>query len=86
MNVVDIRPACTAACSWQTGNYQKLCSGTIEPAEAAALLPSRAMLGQVWKYLEHDHRSLVEETPMCLCRKIVRWTGSAMNLGQLLRW
>ena len=21
---------------------------------------------------------------MCLCRKIVRWTGSAMNLGQLL--
>ena len=42
------------------------------------------MLGMVWKYLEQDPRPQVEETPMCLCRKIVRWSGSPMNLGQLL--
>ena len=84
MNVVDIRPACIAECSWQTCHYQKLCSGTIDASEAAALLPGRAMLGKVWKYLEHDRREMVEETPMCLCRKIVRWTGEPMSLGQLL--
>jgi hypothetical protein len=42
------------------------------------------MLGIVWKYLETDPRPMVEETPMCLCRKIVRWSGMPMNLGQLL--
>ena len=26
----------------------------------------------------------VEETPMCLCRKIVRWSGSALSLGRML--
>ena len=84
MNVVDIRPSCKAECSWQTGLYQKLCAGCLCPDEAVALLPDRAMLGMVWKYLETDPRPMVEETPMCLCRKIVRWSGMPMNLGQLL--
>ena len=84
MNVVDIRPTCTAKCSWQTGSYRQLCSGTIEPQEAALLLPDRTLLGMVWKYLEHDRRGLIEETPMCLCRKIVRWSGAPLSLGQLL--
>ena len=84
MNVVDIRPSCTAECAWQTIGYQKLCGDCINAEEAAALLPDRALLGKVWKYLEHDPRALVEETPMCLCRKIVRWTGNPMSLGQLL--
>ena len=84
MNVMDIRPSCTAECSWQTGGYQNLCYGQISGEEAKALLPDRALLGKVWKYLEHDRGGPVEETPMCLCRKIVRWTGSPMSLGQLL--
>ena len=84
MNVVDIRPSCTAACSWQTGGYRQLCCGSICPEEATALLPDRALLGMVWKYLEHDRRPVIEETPMCLCRKIVRWSGMALSLGQLL--
>jgi single-stranded-DNA-specific exonuclease len=84
MNVMDIRPSCTAECSWQTGGYQNLCHGQISGEEAKALLPDRALLGKVWKYLEHDRLGLVEETPMCLCRKIVRWTGAPMSLGQLL--
>ena len=84
MNVMDIRPSCTAECSWQTQDYQKLCAGRIAAEEAAALLPDRAMLGMVWRYLENDHRPVIEETPMCLCRKLVRWSGSPMSLGQLL--
>ena len=84
MNVMDIRPSCTAECSWQTGNYQKLCCDSISPEEAADLLPDRAMLGMVWRYLVSDGRQEIRETPMCLCRKLVRWSGSPMRLEQLL--
>ena len=84
MNVVDIRPSCSAACSWQTQGYQKLRNGTIRPEEAAELLPDRAVLGMVWRFLANDGREELRETPMCLCRKLVRWSGSPMNLGQLL--
>ena len=84
MNVVDIRPSCRAECSWQTGNYQKLCSGTITAGEAAEILPDRAVLGMVWRFLASSGREELRETPMCLCRKLVRWSGSPMSLGQLL--
>ena len=84
MNVMDIRPSCAAECSWQTQNYQKLCSDCISPEEAAALLPDRAMLGTVWRFLAGDGRQEIRETPMCLLRKLVRWSGSPMGLEQLL--
>ena len=85
MNVVDIRPHCSAACGWQTGCYSQLHSGAeLCSREAAQLLPDRAMLGMVWRYLVNDGRQEILETPMCLCRKIVRWSGSPMDLGQLL--
>ena len=40
------------------------------------------MLALVWRYLAAADP--VQESPMCLCRKIVRWSGCAMSLGQLL--
>ena len=38
----------------------------------------------VWRYLAGLGTDTIQEGPMCLCRKIVRWTGSPMSLGQLL--
>ena len=82
MNVTDIRPSCQAeACCSCTG-YRELQNGTISPADAQALLPDRGTLGLVWRYLAGV--SQLQETPMCLLRKIVRWSGQPMNLGQLL--
>ena len=26
----------------------------------------------------------IQESPMCLCRKIVRWSGAPLSLGQLM--
>ena len=37
----------------------------------------------VWRYLDSAGGNLKEE-PMCLCRKIVRWSGKPLTLGQLL--
>jgi len=37
----------------------------------------------VWRYLAATPGPL-KETPMCLCRKIVRWSGLPLCLGQLL--
>ena len=42
----------------------------------------RKMLALVWRYL--DAANPVQESPMCLCRKIVRWSGQPLNLGQML--
>ena len=84
MNVVDVRPHCQAACGWDTGAYRALCRDAVTPEEAKAILPDRAMLGQVWRYLMAAPQVPVRENPMCLCRKIVRWSGNPMSLGQLL--
>ena len=82
MNVTDIRPACKVPCSADSQCYQLLCRGEITAQAAQELLPDRAMLGIVWRYLAaYD---TVKESPMCLCRKIVRWSGVPMSLGQLL--
>ena len=27
---------------------------------------------------------IIQESPICLCRKIVRWSGKPMTLGQLI--
>ena len=82
MNVLDIRPSCSAECSPETTAYRDMLSGSMTHREAAALLPDRRMLALVWRYLAASEA--VQESPICLCRKIVRWSGSPMSLGQLL--
>ena len=82
MNVLDLRPACNAECDPETGHYRALLEGNCSREAAALLLPDRATLGTVWRYLSAapEHR----ESPMCLLRKIVRWSGAPMSLEKLL--
>ena len=84
MNVVDIRPSCKAPCSADTAGYRQLCQGTVDPGSAEQLLPDRNTLATVWRYLAAVPGGQLRETPMCLCRKIVRWSGQPLNLGRLL--
>ena len=83
MNVLDIRPACKAECPCITTGYRALRTGQLNGKLAARLLPDRTMLGLVWRYLDTAGNA-IQETPMCLCRKIVRWSGQPMSLEQLL--
>ena len=82
MNVTDIRPACSAEASGCCTGYRELQNGTISPASAENLLPDRATLALVWRYLAGCGK--LRETPMCLLRKIVRWSGKPLTLGKLL--
>lgn len=82
MNVIDIRPSCSAECLPDAAPYRDMQRGNLTAGEAAALLPDRKMLALVWRYL--DAANPVQESPMCLCRKIVRWSGKPLNLGQML--
>lgn len=82
MNVIDIRPSCNAECQPDAAPYRDMQRGNLTSGEAAALLPDRKMLALVWRYL--DAANPVQESPMCLCRKIVRWSGKPLNLGQML--
>ena len=83
MNVLDIRPSCSAECSPDASGYHALTRGQLTPQIAAALLPERAMLATVWRYLASSGAPVIQEEPICLCRKIVRWSGKPMNLGQM---
>ena len=82
LNVLDIRPSCAAPCSANSAQYRALRRGNITPSAAAELLPDRATLAMVWRYLAAF--APVKEGPMCLCRKIVRWSGLPLDLGQML--
>ena len=82
MNVIDIRPSCNAECLPDAAPYRDMQRGNLTAGEAAALLPDRKMLALVWRYL--DAANPVQESPVCLCRKIVRWSGKPLNLGQML--
>lgn len=82
MNVIDVRPSCSAECLPDAAPYRDMQRGNLTSGEAAALLPDRKMLALVWRYL--DAANPVQESPMCLCRKIVRWSGQPLNLGQML--
>ena len=82
MNVIDIRPSCSAECLPDAAPYRDMQRGNLTSGEAAALLPDRKMLALVWRYL--DAANPVQESPVCLCRKIVRWSGKPLNLGQML--
>ena len=64
--------------------WQLPSGGSLTPAMAASILPDRATLGLVWKYLASCQVPMLQETPMCLCRKIVRWSGTPLSLGSLL--
>ena len=83
LNVTDIRPSCAASCNPDAAAYRSLRSGNLTPPAAAALLPDRKLLAAVWRYLAAAPEPL-QEAPMCLCRKIVRWSGLPMDLGQLM--
>ena len=83
MNVLDIRPCCTAECSPETTGYRALQENRITAEMAGALYPERATLALVWRYLAASGQT-IQESPICLCRKIVRWSGKPMSLGQLM--
>ena len=83
MNIQDIRPACSTAVDCDTEGYTRLREGTLDAKTAESLLPDRATLGMVWRYLSARNPEL-HETPVCLCRKIIRWSGAPLSLGKLL--
>ncbi len=84
MNIVDIRPSCAAPCPMDTLRYRALRQGQLTPEAAAQLLPDRATLACVWRYLASVPGGSLRESPLCLCRKIVRRSGTGLSLEQLL--
>ncbi len=84
MNLLDIRPSCGAECSWEKAAYTALQENRLNPQLAQAILPSRELLGMIWRYLARTGNTQLREEPLCLCRKIVRWTNKSLSLGQLL--
>ncbi len=83
LNVLDIRPSCCAPCSPEVSGYVKMHSGELTAHIAARILPDRTTLGRVWRYLAAYEYPILESA-MCLCRKIVRWSGLPLSLEQLL--
>ena len=83
MNIQDIRPSCKKEVNCNTAHYAALRAGTLDKAGAEALLPDRATLGMVWRYLS-SRAGEIRENPICLCRKIVRWADTALSLEQML--
>ena len=83
MNVLDIRPSCAAPCSPETEGYAQLRSGQLTAETADRIAPDRATLGRVWRYLASFDRP-IQESPVCLCRKIVRWSDAPLSLEQML--
>ena len=84
LNIMDIRPHCTAEVGCETTLYRRMHAGTLTAQEAARLLPDRATLATVWRYLAGRGGDVIREEPICLCRKIVRRSGTALGVGQLL--
>ena len=83
MNVQDIRPSCRRPVPLDTEDYLALQKGELTPEIAGRLLPDRAILGTVWRYLAAQKGQL-RESPICLCRKIVRWSDVPLDLARLL--
>ncbi len=84
MNILDIRPACKAPCSAELFGYPVLHTGQLPQESIPQLLPDRPTLATVWRYLTSISGQTIEESPMCLCRKIVRWSGEPLSLGRML--
>jgi single-stranded-DNA-specific exonuclease len=83
LSILDIRPSCVAACTMDSSAYHALRAGELGKEKAIALLPDRTTFAMIWRYLA-ALPGPVCENPMTLCRKIVRWSGLALDLGQLL--
>ena len=83
MNIQDIRPACNRPVDCDTLDYLRLQDGNPDNQTAQRLLPDRATLGMVWRYLSTRDPE-TQETPECLCRKIIRWSGADLTLSKLL--
>ncbi len=84
MNLLDIRPSCRAECSWETAPYTALRENRLTAEDASRLLPHRETLALVWRYLAKFCTGEMKENPLCLCRKIVRWSDKPMTLAQML--
>ena len=84
LNIQDIRPNCAFDCSCDCGNYRKLTTGTISAQEADHLLPDRATLAAVWRYLAGFGVDQIKETPECLCRKIVQKAALPLSVEKML--
>ena len=84
MNILDIRPACQVVCNPELCGYSRLRTGQLPASAVSALLPDRTTLATVWRYLASVPGECIEESPMCLCRKIVRWSGTPLSLGRLM--
>ena len=83
MNVLDIRPSCCADCSPDAAPYRAMQEGRLTAEIARILYPDRTTLAMVWRYLAACGET-IQEAPLCLCRKIVRWSGKSLSLGQLM--
>ena len=83
MNVLDIRPSCCAECSADTAAYRAMLENALTAEIAEVLYPERSTLAMVWRYLA-GYGNQIREAPLCLCRKIVRWSGKPLSLGQLM--
>jgi len=84
MNILDIRPSCNATCSPELGGYACLHRDGQLPADAVCLLPDRSTLATIWRYLSSLGCDTIEEAPICLCRKIVRWSNTPLSLGCMM--
>ena len=83
MNVLDIRPSCCADCCPDTAQYRAMQEDRLTAEIARVLYPERSTLALVWRYLAACGSS-IQESPLCLCRKIIRWSGKPLSLGQLM--
>ena len=83
MNVLDIRPSCCADCCPDTSGYRAMQEDRLTAEIARMLYPERTTLAMVWRYLAGSGQ-MIQESPLCLCRKIVRWSGKPLSLGQLM--
>ena len=84
MNILDIRPSCSAEVSTDLSGYHALQQDRLTADIAGILFPSRNVLATVWRYLASVPGADIQEVPVCLCRKIVRWSGAPLSLGQLM--
>ena len=84
LNIMDIRPHCNAHVGCETDAYRRMHTGTLTAADAALLLPERSTLATVWRYLASCSQHTIQEDPICLCRKIVRRSGTGLEVSQLL--
>lgn len=84
LNVMDIRPSCPVPCGTQTDHYRALLNGSLTPEEARLLTPSRSRLATVWRYLASVPGETIQDSPVSLCRKVVRWSGKPLELEQLM--